>query len=77
MRGSLDGERRSSAVRQPSKRDLCGGLGDKNASVEVREEKVMLKRGGDYVLLGSKFPRLDAEEPSAKLKELLALVRSF
>ena len=46
-------------------------------SVEVKEEKAMLQRKGDYILLGHKFPRLAAGEPAARLKQLLALVRSF
>jgi transcription-repair coupling factor (superfamily II helicase) len=49
----------------------------KFTSVEVKDEKVMLQRNNDYVLLGSKFPRLSASDPAEKLRELLALVRSF
>jgi transcription-repair coupling factor (superfamily II helicase) len=49
----------------------------KFTSVEVKDEKIMLQRGGDYVLLGAKFPRLSARDPAEKLRELLALVRSF
>jgi transcription-repair coupling factor (superfamily II helicase) len=49
----------------------------KFTSVEVKDEKVMLQRNNDYVLLGSKFPRLSARDPAEKLRELLALVRSF
>jgi transcription-repair coupling factor (superfamily II helicase) len=46
-------------------------------AIEAKDEKAMLKRGGDYVLLGTKFPRLTAATPTARLQELLALVRSF
>ncbi|HEX8296221.1 MAG TPA: TRCF domain-containing protein, partial [Chthoniobacteraceae bacterium] len=49
----------------------------KMAAVEVRESKVMLTRGGDYILLGGKFPRLNAADPKELLGELLALIRSF
>ncbi len=49
----------------------------KFTSVEVREGKVMLQRGGDYVLIGHKFPRLQSGNPAAQLPELLTLVRSF
>jgi transcription-repair coupling factor (superfamily II helicase) len=49
----------------------------KFSSVEVKDEKVMLQRNNDYVLLGAKFPRLSAMDPAEKLRELLALVRSF
>jgi transcription-repair coupling factor (superfamily II helicase) len=49
----------------------------KMAAVEVRESKVMLTRGGDYILLGGKFPRLSSADPKQLLGELLALIRSF
>ena len=45
--------------------------------VEVREGKVMLTRGGDYILLGGKFPRLHATAPNQQLQELAELIRSF
>jgi transcription-repair coupling factor (superfamily II helicase) len=47
------------------------------AVVEVREEKLMLTRGGDFVLMGGKFPRLTADAPEAKLREVLLFLRSF
>ena len=49
----------------------------KMTSVEVRDGKVMLTRGGDYILLGGKFPRLDAPAPNQRLPALAALIRSF
>ena len=49
----------------------------KISRVEVREEKLMLTRGGDYVLIGGKFPRLAATSPDGKLREMLAMIRSF
>jgi transcription-repair coupling factor (superfamily II helicase) len=46
--------------------------------LEVKEHKVMLSRGGDYILIGNKFPRLSSRlAPSAQLRELLGLVRNF
>ncbi len=39
-------------------------------SLEVREQKVMLSRRGDYIMAGTKFPRLAKKEPSARLKEI-------
>ncbi len=45
--------------------------------VEVRERKLMLTRGGDYVLIDGKFPRLKADAPTERLCELLALLRKF
>lgn len=51
--------------------------GRKITRVEVRERKLMLTRGGDYVLIGGKFPRLASESPVERLRELLALLRKF
>ncbi|NBV84957.1 MAG: transcription-repair coupling factor, partial [Verrucomicrobia bacterium] len=43
--------------------------------VEVKDNKVMLRQGADYVLIGSKFPRLNADEPpTRRLKSLLKLI---
>jgi transcription-repair coupling factor (superfamily II helicase) len=46
----------------------------KIARVEVREGKLMLTRGGDYILIGGKFPRLAAPTPAARLAETLSLI---
>jgi transcription-repair coupling factor (superfamily II helicase) len=43
----------------------------------VKEQKLMLTRGGDYVLIGGKFPRLTEAKPENQLLETLALLRSF
>ena len=46
--------------------------------VEVKEHKVMLRRGEDYILIGQKFPRLSATlQPSQKLKSLLNLIQQL
>jgi transcription-repair coupling factor (superfamily II helicase) len=45
--------------------------------VEVRDRKVMITRGGDFVLVGGKFPRLAATDPAAMLREARDLLRSF
>jgi len=45
--------------------------------VEVRERKLMLTRGGDYILIGGKFPRLTSTAPAERLREMLALLRKF
>jgi transcription-repair coupling factor (superfamily II helicase) len=45
--------------------------------VEAKEGKLMLTRGGDYILIGGKFPRLAANEPDARLREVLEMVRSL
>ncbi len=47
----------------------------KFTAVEVREDKLMLTRGGDLLLLGGKFPRLTTPEPSARLHEVLGMIR--
>jgi len=45
--------------------------------VEAREGKLILTRAGDYVQIDGKFPRLTAAEPSARLREMLAMIRSL
>ena len=44
-------------------------------SIETREGKVMMMRDRDYLMTGSRFPRLISTDPSACLDELLALAR--
>jgi transcription-repair coupling factor (superfamily II helicase) len=44
------------------------------AAVEVKEDKLMLTRNGDYIMVGSKFPRLTKTEAPAKLKEIRKLL---
>jgi transcription-repair coupling factor (superfamily II helicase) len=43
-------------------------------SVEVKEDKVMLKRNNDFITLGGKFPRLARKDSKAKLKEIKRLL---
>jgi transcription-repair coupling factor (superfamily II helicase) len=45
--------------------------------VEARDGKLILTRGGDYVQIAGKFPRLTAPAPSARLAEMLAMIRSL
>ena len=47
---------------------------NKVTRAEVKESKVMLVRGGDYLLVGDRFPRLTSREPENNLAELLALI---
>jgi transcription-repair coupling factor (superfamily II helicase) len=50
----------------------------KITAIEVKDgTKLMLTRNADYILLGGKFPRLTAPDPTARLDELLKMVRSF
>ena len=43
-------------------------------AIETRGPKLMLTRRGDYLLIGHKFPRLEASDPTARLQELYQLV---
>jgi transcription-repair coupling factor (superfamily II helicase) len=48
---------------------------DKNVtSIEVEADKLKLIRGGDFITLGGKFPRLTKKEPAARLKEIKRLL---
>jgi transcription-repair coupling factor (superfamily II helicase) len=38
--------------------------------VEVRGEKLMLTRGGHFILIGGRFPRLTAPDPDSRLREV-------
>jgi transcription-repair coupling factor (superfamily II helicase) len=49
----------------------------KIAGVEVKEEKLMLTRGGDFIVIGGKFPRLKAATPGPRLREVLQMIRSL
>ena len=42
--------------------------------VEVRGDKLMLTRGGSFILVGGRFPRLTASDPDSSLRELLSLL---
>ncbi|HLP77933.1 MAG TPA: transcription-repair coupling factor [Candidatus Paceibacterota bacterium] len=42
--------------------------------VEVKDEKVMLTRRGDFIMVGGKFPRLAKKDPKARLKEIKRLL---
>ncbi len=49
--------------------------GARNVSViEVKEDKLMLTRGGDFITLGGKFPRLTKKDAKARLKEIKKLL---
>jgi len=48
------------------------------SSVEIREQRLMLTRNGQYIFLaGKRFPRLTAHDPPAKLQETLEMIRSM
>jgi len=43
-------------------------------SIEVKDDKIMLTREGEYIQVGHKFPRLTKKEPVGKLKEIRKLL---
>jgi transcription-repair coupling factor (superfamily II helicase) len=43
-------------------------------NIEVREDKLMLTRHGDFITLGGKFPRLSRKDAGARLKEIKKLL---
>jgi transcription-repair coupling factor (superfamily II helicase) len=46
--------------------------------VEVKDHKVMLHRSGDFILIGNRFPRLQANQsPTERLKSLRKLIESL
>jgi transcription-repair coupling factor (superfamily II helicase) len=48
------------------------------ASVEISGQRLMLHRGGDYILLeGRRFPRLKAASPAGKLTEAVEMLRAL
>jgi transcription-repair coupling factor (superfamily II helicase) len=46
----------------------------KVVSIDVKDSKVMLTRGGDYLLIGDRFPRLTSSEGENSLPSLLVLL---
>lgn len=48
------------------------------SSVEIREQRLMLTRNGEYIFLSQKrFPRLTERKPGKKLAEALQMLNSF
>lgn len=45
--------------------------------VEVKGDKVILTRNGDFIQIGGKFPRVSASEPNERLREVLRLLRAL
>jgi transcription-repair coupling factor (superfamily II helicase) len=46
-------------------------------AIEVKEDKLMLTRHNDYIMVGSKFPRLTAKTAPARLKEIKKLLMAL
>ena len=43
-------------------------------TLEVKDDKLMLTRNNDYIMVGSKFPRLTKKDAPARLKEIRKLL---
>jgi transcription-repair coupling factor (superfamily II helicase) len=43
--------------------------------IEVKDDKLMLTRNNDFLMVGSKFPRLTKKQAGARLKEIAQLLR--
>ncbi|MBU6181519.1 MAG: transcription-repair coupling factor [Verrucomicrobia bacterium] len=46
-------------------------------SVETRGDRLMLSRGGSYILLGGRFPRLTAQDPDSKVRGVLSFLEKM
>jgi transcription-repair coupling factor (superfamily II helicase) len=46
-------------------------------SVETRGDRVMLSRGGSYILIGGRFPRLTALDPDSKVRGVLSFLEKM
>jgi len=47
------------------------------SGIETKEDKLMLMRNNDYVMLGGKFPRLTKNAPKARLGEIRRFMRAL
>lgn len=47
------------------------------AAIEVKDDKLMLSRNADYIMVGTKFPRLTKKEPGARLREIKKLLMAL
>ena len=45
--------------------------------IEVKEDRLMLTRNNDFIMVGSKFPRLTKTEAAARLKEIKKLLTAL
>ncbi len=45
--------------------------------IDVKGEKLMMTRNGDYVMVEGKFPRLNKQNPKAKLQEIETWIKAF
>jgi len=47
------------------------------AALETKEDRLMITRGGDFLLSGGKFPRLTSKEPKSRIREIIACLRAL
>jgi len=45
--------------------------------VETEENVLRLRRNGDFIMIGHRHPRLDSDDPSLKLRQILALLQQL
>jgi transcription-repair coupling factor (superfamily II helicase) len=45
--------------------------------IEVQEDRLMLTRNNDYIMVGSKFPRLTKKQAGARLKEIKQMLTAL
>jgi transcription-repair coupling factor (superfamily II helicase) len=46
-------------------------------TIEVKEDKLMLGSGDDFIMVGGRFPRLTKKEPGARIREIKRLLTSL
>ena len=46
-------------------------------TIEVKEDKLMLSRNNDFIMVGTKFPRLTRKDAGARLKEIKKLLMAL
>ncbi|MEX1044524.1 MAG: helicase-related protein, partial [Chthoniobacterales bacterium] len=45
--------------------------------VETEENVLRLRRGGDFIMIGHRHPRLESEDPALKLRQILTLLQQL
>lgn len=53
------------------------GLTSHITHIDVKDGKLMMKRNGDYIMIGGKFPRLKEAGAKSRLQEILQWISSF
>ena len=45
--------------------------------VETEGKVLRFRRGGDFIMIGHRHPRLDSEDPALKLRQILTLLQQL